>query len=116
MKSKLNFSGKFLIALLIFLSSGNQILFGASFSEIREAENSPVEQIKPSKVLLWVHRENPLQEFEEPSQNPLFGYLKFKDSAQSEISTVNPELSQFGDSRDIRIALSLQLFPTHFFL
>lgn len=116
MNSNLNFFGKFLIVLLAFSSLGGNLSYGFPQSEVRQEKKDSRAQIQPVQPVLLAFQEKEYQNIPEPSEDFLFSYIPFSYSSISFVEEKEFASTCLYFNRDLRAALTIQIFPTHFFL
>ncbi|MGB7784933.1 MAG: hypothetical protein WBL27_02420 [Salinimicrobium sp.] len=116
MKEHLNFSGKFLLLLLMLIGLGGNLSFGAS-AEFRPLHKTSEKNFHAVQPVVALCKENNFREFPEPSEDLFFGNLSanFQETV-SLAEEATRQLLAFGFKRDLRTEISRQIFPTHFFL
>ena len=116
MNATLNFYGKFLVVLLAFSSLGGNLSYGLPLSEVRQKKKDSGAQFQAVQPVLLAFQEKDYQDIPDPSEDFLFGYIPFDHSSVSLSEEKEFTSTSFYFNRDIRAALTVQIFPTHFFL
>lgn len=119
MKLPQNFFGKFLVALLTLVSLGGNFTYGFSFTDVRqrtEDQSDQEDNLKSTRSLVLAFQENDFRDLLEPSEDFFFNCIPSDYSSLTPTDETAPASTDTYYDRDLRAVLTVQIYPSHFFL